>query len=62
MTPHEYGPHGDYERGVKAEAEQQAIRLREWLVDPTYGTWVGARSSTCGVGPFRDVGAAGGHA
>jgi hypothetical protein len=47
----------DWKRGVQDEAEQQAIRLRDWLADPSYGTWVGPAGSTCSGGPFRQTGA-----
>lgn len=43
-----------FKAGVKAEAEQQAIRLRDWMLDPSYGTYVGPKGSTCDGGPFRD--------
>jgi len=43
-----------YKAGVKAEAEQQDQRLRDWLLDPSYGIWIGPKGSTLGVSPFRN--------
>ena len=43
-----------WKQGVKDEAAQQAQRMCDWMLDPSYGTWIGPEGSTAGVSPFRD--------